>query len=82
MMVDMAAVEVWFEGGPVAGRYKLVEASADGRLPAVVVLPQRGVYVGSSDDPAPAVEHRYVLVEDSFTEMTYRYEGCVELPRG
>ncbi len=78
----MGAVEVWFEGGPVAGRYMPVEAAADGRFPAVVVLPQRGVFVGSSDDPAPAVEHRYVLVEDSFTQVTYRYEGYVELPSG
>jgi hypothetical protein len=45
MMVDVAVVEVWFEGGPIAGRYMPVEAAA-GRLPAVVMLPQRGVFCG------------------------------------
>lgn len=80
MMVSVAAVEVWFEGGPIAGRYMPVEVTADGRLPVAVVLPQRGVYVGSNDEPAPAAEHRYVLVEDSSAEMKYRYDGTVELP--
>jgi len=42
MMVDMAAVEVWFEGGPAAGRCMPVEADADGRLPVVVDLERLG----------------------------------------
>jgi hypothetical protein len=56
------AVEAWFEGGPVAGRRVPVEVAADGGLPVVVMVPQMGVYVGSSDVPAPSVERRYVLV--------------------
>jgi hypothetical protein len=28
----------------------------------------------------PAVEHLYVLVADSSLEVTYRYDGSVEVP--
>jgi hypothetical protein len=56
-------------------------AQADGRAAAAVVLPQRGVYVASNDEPAPAVEHRYVLVDDASIEMTCRSDATVELPR-
>jgi hypothetical protein len=80
MMVDVVAVEAWFEGGPVAGQRVLVEVAADGELLTVVMLPQTDIYVGSSDVPAPAVEHRYVLVAGSSLEVTYRYDGSVELP--
>lgn len=76
----MVAVEAWFEGGPMAGRRLPVEVAADGGLPAVVILPQTGVYVGTGDVPAPAVEHRYVLVANSSLEVIYRYDGSVELP--
>ncbi len=44
------------------------------------MLLQTGVYVGSSDVPAPAVEHRYVLAADSSLEVIYRYDGSVEVP--
>lgn len=80
MMVAVAAVEAWFEGGPVAGRRVPVEVAADGGLPPVVMLPQTGVYVGSGDVPAPAVEHRYVLAADASLEVIYRYAGSVEVP--
>ncbi|MDZ5447952.1 hypothetical protein U2F26_35585 [Micromonospora sp. 4G57] len=59
----MAAVEVWFLGGPVDGRLMPVEVTADGSPPAMMMLllPQVGLYVGARDTPAPATEHVYVL---------------------
>lgn len=78
MMEYGAVVEAWFEGGPVAGRSMPIETTVDGQLPMVVVLPQTGVYVGNSDEPAPAAEYRYVLVDDYSADLTYRYDGSTE----
>ncbi|MEV7267792.1 hypothetical protein AB0N38_29945 [Micromonospora aurantiaca] len=69
----MAAVEAWFLGGPVDGRLMPVEVSGDGNPPAVVKLPQTGFYVGTSDVPAPAVEHVYVLAERLDDVEVYQY---------
>jgi hypothetical protein len=83
IMEDMAVVEAWFEGGPVAGRFMAIETTMDGQPAMVIVLPQTGVYIGSCDEPAPAVEHRHVLVDNRSADLTYRYDGPVlHLTRG
>jgi hypothetical protein len=42
-----------------------VETGDRQRPPAVIDLPQTGVYVGSNDQPAPAVTHRDLLEDTS-----------------
>ncbi|MET8349472.1 hypothetical protein [Micromonospora sp. NPDC005206] len=69
----MAAVEAWFLGGPVDGRLMPVEVTADGSPPAVVKLPQTGIYVGPSDFPTPTVEQVYVLADRFDDVEVYQY---------
>ncbi|MFI6267220.1 hypothetical protein [Micromonospora sp. NPDC051006] len=57
----MPAIEAWLLGGPADGRITPIEFDASGQLPAMLVLPQTGVYIGADDQPSPAVQHRYVL---------------------
>ena len=71
----MTVIEVWLLGGPADGRLMPVETSDQQRPPAVIDLPQTGVYVGSSDQPTPAVTHRYLLEDTSEEPVTYRYGG-------
>ncbi|MFI7283442.1 hypothetical protein ACIBOV_24585 [Micromonospora chersina] len=70
----MAAVEAWFLGGPVDGRLMPVEVSADGSPPAAVKLPQTGFYLGTSNIPAPAAEHVYVLADRLDGVEVYQYQ--------
>ena len=73
----MTVIEVWLLGGPADGRLMPIEASDPQHPPARIDLPQTGVFVGSSDQPAPMVTHRYQL-EDATEEPTiYRYSGPV-----
>jgi hypothetical protein len=76
---DMLAVfEAWLLGGPADGRVMAIETTFDGQLPDEVRLPQSAVYVGSSDVPAPAVEHLYVRAEDIAGWVTYQYHQTSE----
>ncbi|MET8352671.1 hypothetical protein [Micromonospora sp. NPDC005206] len=50
-----------------------VEVTADGSPPTVVKLPQTGFYVGTSNVPAPAVEHVYVLTGSFDDVEVYQY---------
>ncbi|RNM00999.1 hypothetical protein EFE23_03715 [Micromonospora solifontis] len=70
----MAAVEAWFLGGPVDGRLMPVEVAADGSPPAVVKLPQTGLYVGAGDVAAPAVEHVYLHAGRLDGTEVYQYQ--------
>jgi hypothetical protein len=69
----MAVVEAWLRGGPADGRLMPVELDGSGRPPEVVELLQTGFYLGSSDTPAPAMRHEYVLVDAASEPVLYRY---------
>ncbi|MFI7578688.1 hypothetical protein [Micromonospora sp. NPDC049497] len=69
----MPAVEAWFLGGPVDGRLMPVEVTADGSPPAVMKLPQTGLYAGTRDTPAPTTEHIYVLAGKLADLEVYQY---------
>jgi hypothetical protein len=56
----MPAAETWLLGGPVDGRLMPIEINDSGGLPDAAILPQTGVYLGTSDSPDQAVKHRYV----------------------
>mgnify|MGYP001176594798 CR=1 FL=1 len=56
-----------------------VETTASGELPGVVRVPQAAdVYIGTSDSPAPAIEHVYVRIEDLGGLVIYQHEQSVE----
>ena len=57
------------------GRLMLVEATAEGGLPRVVLLDQAGSFVGGADKPAPRAVHSYVRDQDLDGLATYRYVG-------
>ena len=69
----MTAVEAWFLGGPVDGRFMAVETIAGEGLPDVVRLPESGVYVGTGDRSAPTVEHIYVRADGPDEDLIYEY---------
>lgn len=75
----MPAVEVWFQDGPVDGRVMAVETMASEQLPESVRLPETGVYVGTSDIPAPPVEHLYVRANGPDGELIYQYCRSIEV---
>ncbi|WBB93355.1 hypothetical protein [Verrucosispora sp. WMMC514] len=77
----MAAVEAWFLGGPVDGRMMLVETTAAGILPAVVRMPQAGLYVGASECAMPVVAHLYAQSERWDDVQVYSYQGIDEASR-
>ncbi|MDG4834115.1 hypothetical protein O7627_33160 [Solwaraspora sp. WMMD1047] len=76
----MAVIRAWLRGGPADGRVDTIECAADGSVPPTVVLPQTGLYLASSDEPAPAVNHIYALSDDDgddgddFWDVVYRYQ--------
>ena len=72
-MTDVAARQVWLIDGPAAGRIMLVETNSDGELPEVLHLPQTGVFMGSSDEPAPTVVHTYGRQGQVDNLVTYEY---------
>ncbi|WP_431728059.1 hypothetical protein [Verrucosispora sp. TAA-831] len=74
----MAVVEAWFIGGPVDGRIMPVETTAAGTLPAVVRMPQAGMYVGASESAAPVVEHLYAQSDRWDGVQVYSYQGFDE----
>lgn len=53
-------VQAWLQGGPADGAVRLVECAPDGRPPELLLLCGGQVFVGSSDEPAPA---RYPMYE-------------------
>lgn len=69
----MTAVEAWLLGGPADGRIAAVELTADAQIPRLIRLPQTGLYVGASDQPAPVVEHIYVRSDDIDEQVVYQY---------
>lgn len=73
----VTVIEAWLLGGPADGRFMPVETSDPQRPPATIDLPQTGVYVGSSDLPAPAARHRYLLEDATEEPVTYGYGGVV-----
>ena len=73
----MMVIEVWLLGGPADGRIMPVEVAPRQDPPQVIDLPQTGVFVGSSDTPAPMVTHRYRLADPDCEPVTYRYHGAV-----
>lgn len=52
-----------------------VETTAEGLLPDMIKVPQTGMHVGTSDVPAPLVEHLYARVDGLADEVIYQYRG-------
>ncbi|MFK3983060.1 hypothetical protein ACI2K4_22120 [Micromonospora sp. NPDC050397] len=71
----MGAIEVWLLDGPADGRFQLVETDGHGGLPATLVLPQTGFYIGTNADPAPRVDHVYRRTDDIDGKPVYRHES-------
>jgi hypothetical protein len=78
-MNAMTAAEAWFIGGPVDGRIMFVEPDDGGSLPAVLNLPQTGVFVGSRDLPEPVVNHVYVRQADMDALPVYQCDVSTPL---
>jgi hypothetical protein len=73
----MTTQEAWLLGGPAGGRIMTVERNVEGRLPTVLTLDQAGLFVETSDVPAPHTVHRYARAKDKDVDglATYRYVG-------
>jgi hypothetical protein len=70
----MGAREVWLVGGPVDGRFQLVESDTAGRLPVVVALAQDGFYLGCDAQAMPRVDQVYRRVDDIDGVPVYQHE--------
>jgi hypothetical protein len=46
-----------------------------GGLPATVVLPQPGLFIGARDEPAPRIDHVYRRTDDIDGQPAYRHES-------
>ncbi|WP_223165727.1 hypothetical protein [Micromonospora maris] len=55
-----------------------VETTAAGVLPAVVRMPQAGMYVGASESAAPVLEHLYAQSDRWDDVQVYSYQGIAE----
>ena len=70
-----------FPGGPADGAIRPVALDADGRPPALLTWCADGVFVGTSDLPAPAALVTYERcdkhLDDPITRWVYRHVGTL-----